>query len=188
MKRSEINKAIRDAQLCFKNNGWALPPNPQWDVTDFGLGNFQQKGLVLVNLASEEEYCEKLMYAYKHQITPEHFHKVKKEDIICRAGVLAVVLWSDFENNKANDEAIVKINGESRKVVLNEPILLEAGERVTILPLQWHSFYPISDECIIGEVSTANDDVNDNFFLDKEVGRYPDIEENEDRYIKLLNE
>ena len=63
MKRSVINQAYRDALACFGRNHWALPPRPRWDITDFGLGDFDRHGLTLVNLASEPEYCEKLMFA-----------------------------------------------------------------------------------------------------------------------------
>jgi D-lyxose ketol-isomerase len=84
MKRSEINQAIKDSITFFKSNGWALPPTPRWDVTDFGLGDFRKSGLVLINLAEEPDYCEKLMYASINQVTPAHAHKKKKEDIICR--------------------------------------------------------------------------------------------------------
>ena len=65
MKRSEINSLIQSAARCFGKHGWALPPNARWDVTDFGLGDWRRFGLVLVNLADEPEYCEKLMYAQK---------------------------------------------------------------------------------------------------------------------------
>jgi D-lyxose ketol-isomerase len=37
----------------------------------------------------------------------------------------------------------------------------------------------MSRRCIIGEVSTANDDLHDNFFVNPEVGRYPGIQEDE---------
>ena len=60
MKRSIINTLVRSAKTCFVAHGWTLPPSPRWDVTDFGLGDWQQFGLVLVNLAEEPEYCEKL--------------------------------------------------------------------------------------------------------------------------------
>ena len=94
MKRSTINALIRSAQACYQAHGWTLPPKPRWDVTDFGLGNWQQFGLVLVNLAEEPEYCEKLMYARKGMTTPAHCHRKKKEDIICRWGKLAVQVWA----------------------------------------------------------------------------------------------
>src|ERR1044072_1630176 len=169
MKRSEINALIRDASACFAARGWALPPEPCWDVTDFGLGDWQTHGLVLVNLAEEPEYCEKLMYAKGGMCTPAHFHKSKKEDIICRWGVLRIDLSA---NEKA---AAVKVNG-IKKLVGTE-LLLRAGERVTLNPGVIHSFEPVGKECIIGEVSTANDDQHDNFFLDERVGRFSEIVE-----------
>jgi D-lyxose ketol-isomerase len=98
MKRSTINALIRSAQACFLAHGWTLPPKPRWDVTDFGLGDWQQFGLVLVNLAEEPEYCEKLMYARKGMKTPAHCHRKKKEDIICRWGKLAVQVWAGGSN------------------------------------------------------------------------------------------
>src|SRR3546814_2239307 len=115
MKRSEINYAVRLASKFFERNGWVLPPKPAWDVTDFGLGNFRKEGLVLVNLAAEPEYCEKLMYAWRDQTTPAHYHKQKKEDIICRAGQLAVTLWAEEPEPVTQEFITVKINGEDRK-------------------------------------------------------------------------
>ena len=94
MKRSEINALISDARSCFERNGWSLPPNPKWDVTDFGLGDWRKCGLVLINLAEEPEYCEKLMFGKKGMATPAHCHRKKKEDIICRYGMLTIRVWA----------------------------------------------------------------------------------------------
>jgi D-lyxose ketol-isomerase len=173
MKRSEINQAIVTSGKFFKQNGWTLPPQPRWDVTDFGLGDFKKYGLILINLAEEVEYCEKLMYAAKGQTTPSHTHKKKKEDIICRTGELVIRLWANgqFKDFKSGDE-----------------LHLKSGERVTIEPGIWHEFFPASDECIIGEVSTANDDLNDNFFSDPNIGRYAEIDEDETPIVKLLSD
>lgn len=78
MKRSQINNGYLQAKTCFEKNGWALPPDPRWDVADMGLGKFDRYGLDLINLAEDSEYCNKLMYARKNQITPAHCHKQKK--------------------------------------------------------------------------------------------------------------
>lgn len=189
MKRSEINNIVNASSVFFDKNGWILPPSPRWDVTDFGLGDFNRFGLLLINLCEEPEYCEKLMYAIKGQETPLHFHKKKKEDIICRNGVLEIYLWNS--NNGALDESsalLVKVNGVETKVGAGDKIILSAGERITILPFVWHKFYPKSDECIIGEVSTANDDLNDNFFHNPLIGRFSEIEEDEPAIVKLLSD
>lgn len=189
MKRSEINSVIAAATVCFKQNGWALPPSPKWDVTDFGLGDFFKSGLLLVNLAEESEYCEKLMYAVKNQVTPSHTHKNKKEDIICRSGVLTVQLWAENPYKRVvSAEIRLKINGEYTGIKSGDEVVLQAGERVTIEPGIWHQFYPASDECIIGEVSTANDDHNDNFFSNKDIGRFSEIDEDEPAIILLISD
>jgi D-lyxose ketol-isomerase len=65
---------------------------------------------------------------------------------------------------------------------------LEAGSRVTLVPGVYHEFYPLSEECIIGEVSTANDDRHDNFFVNPAIGRYPGIEEDEPAVARLVSE
>jgi D-lyxose ketol-isomerase len=187
MKRSEVNNAIKSATLFFQKNGWVLPPAPRWDVTDFGLGDFQKSGLVLINLAEEAEYCEKLMYAAKNQMTPAHCHAKKKEDIICRTGELAVRVWKGKPSNEKTSFDI-KITGEWKSVSSGDVITLKAGERVTLVPGIYHEFYPTSDECIIGEVSTANDDLNDNFFINPDIGRYAEIIEDEAPIHKLLSD
>jgi D-lyxose ketol-isomerase len=165
LKRSEVNHMVRAAQAFFAKHHRILPPNPRWDVTDFGLGDLARYGLVLVNLAEEPEYCQKIMYAMKGQETPMHYHQKKKEDIICEIGVLVMQIGRDGPKKT-----------------------LQAGERITLLPHTWHAFWPESEECIIAEVSTANDDVNDNFFANPEVGRYAQIVEDEPAIVALLSD
>lgn len=188
MKRSDINHLIQSAEQCFHARGWALPPKPRWDVTDFGLGNWREFGLILVNLAEEPEYCEKLMYAQKGMTTPAHTHGKKKEDIICRWGRLAIRVWSGHPDKTGGDSLSVPINHESIEVASGSIIELSAGSRVTLVPGVYHEFYPLSEECIIGEVSTANDDQHDNFFVNPDIGRYPGIEEDAPATVRLLGE
>jgi len=189
MKRSVINAAHRAAAACFARHGWVLPPQPRWDITDFGLGDFARWGLVLVNLAAEPEYCEKLMWAARGQTTPCHTHGRKKEDIICRAGELTLVLWpaQPLPGAPLPPTLRVPVNGEPTTLPTGRPFALAAGSRVTLVPGVWHEFYPTSDECVIGEVSTANDDLHDNFFLNPDVGRFPGIEEDEPATVTLLS-
>lgn len=190
MKRSQINQACRNAQAYFRAHHWALPPQPKWDITDFGLGDFDRCGLTVVNLATEPEYCEKLMYARRGQTTPCHTHAKKKEDIICRAGLLAIKLWpaKPVVGATVAPTLTVAIDGERREVRTAEALLLQPGVRVTLLPGTWHEFHPASEECIIGEVSTANDDLHDNFFLNPDIGRFPGLEEDEAPIVRLVSE
>lgn len=189
MKRSQINKIYHEARACFERHGWALPPHPLWDITDFGLDDFDNHGLVLINLAEELEYCEKLMYARNGQKTPLHTHAKKKEDIICRHGSLVLELWKGHpEKTLRGDVFAVRINGASKNHPSGETLTLKAGERITLTPGIYHAFWANGPDCIIGEVSTANDDANDNFFVNSDIGRFPDVEEDEPPVVKLLSD
>ncbi len=190
MKRSEINEAIRCAKRAFELAGWVLPPNPRWDITDFGLGNFRQSGLVLVNLCEEPEYCEKLMFCQQDQYVPMHTHKRKKEDIISRKGRLTLEVWPDVPEEAGRGNPVpLRRNGADFIASAGVPFTLEAGERVTLVPGIYHAFWTeCADGCVIGEVSTANDDVNDNFFVDQRIGRFPAIDEDEPPIVRLVGE
>jgi D-lyxose ketol-isomerase len=189
MKQSVINAAYRAASACFAQYGWTLPPKPKWDITDFGLGDFAHYGLVLINLATEPEYCEKLMWARRGQTTPCHTHAKKKEDIICRAGELTLKLWpaKPAAGVQPPPRFMVPIDGEPTTIRTGQPFALAAGSRVTLVPGVWHEFFPASGECVIGEVSTANDDLHDNFFLNPEIGRFSGIEEDEPAAVHLVS-
>lgn len=191
MKRSEINRAIADAKLAFERHHWHLPPNPRWDVTSFGLGDFSRWGLVLVNLAELPQYCEKIMFAKAGQLTVMHCHKRKQEDIICRVGTFAIRLAArdaEWKVNRSGSDVTVDVNGENRSVASGGLVYLSQGERITLRPGVYHEFWPVSDYCIIGEVSTANDDSNDNFFENPNVGRFDAIEEDEPALMRLLSD
>ena len=183
MKRSEINAAVKEATQAFARHGWALPPKPKWDVTDFGLGDFPRNGLVLVNLAEQPEYCEKVMYVRKNQVTPRHCHAAKKEDIICRWGELAIELYSGKSQTVA-----AQVNGEVRQIPANKPFVLRAGERITLTQKLEHAFWAASDYAVVGEVSTRNDDLHDNFFHDKNIGRFSKLEEDEPPVVRLVSD
>ena len=181
MRRSEINAVVMEARTAFERHGWALPPNPRWDVTDFGLGAFAREGLTLVNLAEHPEYCEKLMYVRHNQVTPRHYHAAKKEDIICRWGRLAIELPSSAPVR-------LQVNGEWRDILHGKPLILVAGERVTLTKGVLHAFWADSGYAIVGEVSTANDDAHDNYFEDKRVGRFSRIDEDAPAFVKLVSD
>ena len=65
---------------------------------------------------------------------------------------------------------------------------MSSGERVTLVPGVYHEFYPLSEECIIGEVSTANDDLHDNYFINEDIGRFSKIIEDEPPIVKLISD
>ncbi|MCC7517818.1 MAG: D-lyxose/D-mannose family sugar isomerase [Verrucomicrobiae bacterium] len=187
MKRSEINRVIARALACFQTHGWALPPSPQWDVTDFGLGDFSRCGAVLVNLTLEKEYSEKLIYLTCRQTIPCHGHRKKKEDVIARFGAFSIQVW--FGDPKKWDRGgVLQINNKKKTIASGAVFHLIAGERVTLEPGVYHAFWALGEEAILGEVSTKNDDLHDNFFTDPKIGRFPAIEEDEPPLVRLTGE
>ena len=68
-------------------------------------------------------------------------------------------------------------------------VLLHPGESITLWPHQYHDFAvePGTGDVLIGEVSMCNDDVKDNRFYEN-VGRFPEIEEDEEPYRLLCFE
>ena len=178
-----MNSSGRPRRPSLKGDG-SSPPEPRWDVTDFGLGNVEEHGLVLINLAKESEYCEKLMYARENTKPPAHTHRKKKEDIIARRGTLRLQLWPGSSGIAFK----ARVNGSSRRLTGGDFIDLKAGERITLVPGIYHEFFPVYGPCIIGEVSTANDDLNDNFFINPDAGGVPGIEENKAPLLNLIGE
>lgn len=221
MKRSEINKFVRQAIQTFEQFQFRLPPFAfwtseewkskgheadeirnnalGWDITDFGLGNFERFGLTLFTLRngnindpnSPKKYCEKIMVVREHQVTPFHFHWTKMEDIINRmGGNLQMTLYNADQNEKlANTEVTISIDGIEHFFPAGATITLRPGESITFPPKLYHNFWAEIGKGIVlvGEVSLVNDDVKDNRFLDT-TQRFPKIIEDEPPQFLLCSE
>jgi D-lyxose ketol-isomerase len=192
MKRSEINQAIIEAKKMMENYSWVLPqwgywskedyinePSVSkylkdhqmgWDVTDFGKGLFNEQGITLFCIrngiqgnAQDKPYAEKLLFMREGQEIPFHSHKVKLEDIL--------------------------VDGVQVEVKPHEPLILKRGQSVTVERNIYHKFYAVKGTGMVmaGEVSQVNDDNNDNYFLEP-VGRFTQIEEDEQPIHPLWNE
>lgn len=185
MKRSKLNVMARDAARCFEEHGWALPPGVVFEPTDFGMGLPDQYALVEVLLSSWPEYSERIMWARRGWITPTHSHRKKKEDIIVRWGEVMFMVWPASPAGAFAPTVTLPINNQMTEVKSGEPLLLKAGERITMLPTIYHVFHPTSEEAIIGEVSNAVDELHDNFFADTTIDLFKPIEEDEPAYQPL---
>jgi D-lyxose ketol-isomerase len=217
MKRSEINRYINDAKNFFAEHQFHLPVwadwSPAewatkgeeceeirrnqlgWDVTDFATGKFEEIGLTLVTIRNgnvkydNKTYCEKIMFVRENQVTPTHFHWKKMEDIIHRGGgTFCVRLWKADENEQPTDAPCsVQIDGVTTVIPAGEVLRLKPGQSISFEPYMYHEFWSEGGHSMIGEVSTVNDDENDNRFL-QSPGRYPSIEEDEPAEYLLCNE
>jgi D-lyxose ketol-isomerase len=221
MKRSEINKAIKDMENLLKNQKFNLPDfcnwtaeewNEKgseydeirenmlgWDVTDYGMGNFEELGLVLVTIRNgnlknkkyAKPYAEKVLMVYEGQISPMHFHWNKMEDIINRGGgnIVFRLFNAGKDGEKLDTDVKVTQDGRSYFVPAGSEVVLKPGQSITLKPYDYHEFYiqPGTGDVLIGEVSMVNDDNNDNRFFEP-LGRFPEIEEDEPVYRYLCNE
>ena len=159
-----------------------------WDITDFGGGEFLRLGLLLFTVRNADpaggpaakSYAEKIMVVREGQVTPMHFHWLKTEDIINRGGgelVMTLYRASESDEGSFSDKPFaVSFDGVERLCKPAETIRLKPGESVTLTPRLYHSFWAEGGKTLVGEVSSANDDANDNRFH-KPCGRFPSIEE-----------
>jgi D-lyxose ketol-isomerase len=169
-----------------------------WDITDFGRGDFMAMGLILFTLRNGtpdglakggKSYAEKLMIVEAGQVTPCHFHWQKREDIINRAGVdLMIQVWgSDAREALSEEEVTLSLDGVRRTFQAGAVIGLKPGESITLEPRIYHAFWAEKGRCLIGEVSSVNDDDRDNRFLET-LDRFSAIEEDEPPRRYLCNE
>jgi D-lyxose ketol-isomerase len=220
MKRSEINRYIRQAEAFFAECRFHLPPfafwSPEewdrrgpeidelrvrglgWDLTDFGRGDYARWGVLLFTLRNGDlahlsrgrgkVYCEKILVLEPQQEVLLHYHRSKTEDLIHREGEgrLEVKLYPLGPQGEPG-EGIVELgrDGERIRVAAGELLLLGPGESLTVEPGVYHSFRAVGGRVLMGEVSTVNDDRNDNFFAEP-VARFPSIEEDEPPYRYLV--
>ncbi len=211
MKRSEINQILENAKTFMAEKQFFLPPWAYWsvsdwkknnsdaqeiiqnmlgwDITDFGSGDFYNRGLFLFTIRNgkinvdKKPYAEKIMIVEENQETPMHFHWNKMEDIINRGGGnLVIELYNSTADGKFDDTPVnFKIDGVKRSVSAGGKVILTPGESICLEQGMYHRFYgePGKGKVLVGEVSMVNDDTSDNCFYES-IGRFPVIEEDEE--------
>ena len=173
MKRSEINQALKEMEAMIREYRIALPPfcnlTPQewqgmnheydeirdnmlgWDITDYGLGRFDEVGFSLITLRNgnpkkkdqyPKPYAEKLLYIKEGQMAPMHFHWYKMEDIINRGGgnVLIRVYNSTPEGEFADTPVTVHCDGRAHTVPAGTQVRLTPGQSITVFQNMYHDF------------------------------------------------
>lgn len=219
MNRARINEIIHEAEaFCrahkFYLPGWAhwtaaewracsadlseiVHNGLGWDITDFGLGEFERLGLVLFTLRNGDPsgvdrskiYAEKLLIVDVNQKTPLHFHWKKTEDIINRGGGdLVVQLYNSTESGELDaTDVYVRMDGIEHRVEAGGIKVLQPGDSITLVPGLYHAFWGEGEPVLVGEVSSVNDDKADNRFYEP-IGRFPDIEEDVPPTRLLVND
>ncbi len=222
MKRSKVNKVIKDMEKLIQEHGFQIPPFAKWsaeewktkgheydeirdnklgwDITDFGLGRFDEVGFSLLTIRNgnqkidkyKKPYAEKLLMLYEGQTAAMHYHWNKMEDIINRGGNdVYITVYNGAEDGRVLDtDVTVCTDGKFSIVPAGTKVKLSPGESITITQYMYHDFIvpKTGGSVLLGEVSMCNDDDNDNRFVDKAVGRFSKIEEDEPPYRLLCNE
>lgn len=221
MKRSEINKAIKKMEQLMKDFRISLPPfltwSPEewsqkgheydeirdcmlgWDVTDYGMGKYEELGITLITLRNgkfgdekyPKSYAEKLIMIEEGQVSPMHFHWNKMEDIINRGGgdLIFKLFNADKDHKMLDTDVKIISDGRVYMVPAGSDVILKPGESLTLYPYLYHEFItmPGKGSTLVGEVSMVNDDTSDNCFVE-ELGRFPTVEEDEAPYRLLCTE
>lgn len=222
MKRSEVNNALIWAKNLLEKHQIKLPPfgywtmeewlNKQgqldtikkvmlgWDITDYGMDNFDTLGAVLFTLRNGAldsddvgvPYAEKLIILKDGQRLPNHYHASKTEDIINRGGgILAIKLYNSLDDGQVDQVSDVKVDldGITHYVKAGEEVHVLPGHSITLRPYMFHLFWAKEGkgDLICGEVSSINDDRTDNYNAE-DVKRFSRIVEDEPILHPLCNE
>lgn len=170
-----------------------------WDITDFGSGNFSKIGRTIFTLRNgyktkngfTKSYAQKAMYLLEAQKSPIHYHKNKTEDIINQAGGNIIIkLWSKTKSNTLSSKELrVSIDGIKRQVKAGQILKLKPGQSICVKPFTYHQFYaePKKGKVVSMEISSVNNDLTDNFWLN-EGERFPEILEDEKLKFILCSE
>ena len=216
MYRSQINKIISENIIFAENLGFMLPPFAKWtvddwkskgneyesickngmgwDISDYGLGNFEKTGIVAFTIRNgkekvygfEKPYAEKLLFLEPYQEVPTHFHPSKIEDLINRGCVDLYIQLFNAQNDNSISTAPVDVymDGFTFSVSAGSIITIKPGESITLMPRQYHKFWAENGKALLGEVTMTN---NDHYFFDIEPSETKIIEDAKPIYF-LTNE
>lgn len=166
MKRSKINRCIKDMEALLEKHKMELPPfckwTPEewesknheydeirdnglgWDITDCGLENFDKVGFALITLRNgnqnnpkyKKAYAEKLIMLKDGQTFPMHFHWNKSEDIINRGGGTLIIYIYNDDGNGGLSKEDVVVNSDGRSYSV------PAGTGVVLKPGESITLWP----------------------------------------------
>ena len=148
-----------------------------WNIVEFRRDAFAREGLSVFTLrmgdwrklkdGAGRLYSEKALFAEDGQRTPHHYHAVKTEDILNRGGARFVVeLFKVDRFGRRLDQRVRALKDATViDVAAGGRIALEPGESLVLEPYVAHAFWAEGGATLAGEVSLANDDATDNYFL-----------------------
>jgi D-lyxose ketol-isomerase len=180
MKLEEVVKARKGAASMLKKARIAITPREEEniEISDFGLGDLDNVGLLVVIYENNDRYCAKEIVLLPRQICPEHRHPPvgeknigKQETFRCRWG--EVFLYIPGE---PTPHPRARIPEKYREFfTIGKEIVLRPGEQYTLPPDTLHWFQAGDKGAILSEFSSKSLDEND-IWTDSRLRRRPKID------------
>jgi D-lyxose ketol-isomerase len=180
MKRDEVIKARKKAAGLLKKARIAITPREAEtiEVSDFGLGDIDNLGLLVVIYENNDRYCAKEIVLLPRQICPEHRHPSlgwketgKQETFRCRWG--EVFLYVPGEP-MPNPRATIPERYQEYFTVWKE-VVLRPGDQHTLPPDTLHWFQAGDMGAVLSEFSSTSRDETD-IWTDPRLQRLPKID------------
>lgn len=166
-----------------------------WNIVEFAPGAYMKDGLSVFTLRMGDWrqlasgrgrlYGEKALMAEDGQRTPHHYHIVKTEDVLNRGGAKFVVELFKVDRSGAPLKEKFRVLKDVKTLDLSpgDRVVLEPGESLVLEPFVAHAFWAEGGATLAGEVSLANDDLSDNYFLPPPGPMAPIVEDKPKRYV-----
>ena len=180
MKREEVVKARKRAAALLKKARIAITPREaeEIEVSDFGLGDIDNVGLLVVIYENNDRYCAKEIVLLPRQICPEHRHPPlegkepgKQETFRCRWGEVFLYVPGDpTPNLRAKIPEKYK-----RYFTIWKEIVLRPGDQYTLPPDTLHWFQAGDKGAVLSEFSSTSRDESD-IWTDPRLQRLPQVD------------
>ena len=180
MKREEVEKAKSKAARLLEKAHVVITPREREniEVSDFGLGDLDNVGLLVVVYENNDRYCAKEIVLLPRQICPEHRHPPvggkgpgKRETFRCRWGEAYL-----YMEGKPSRRIRAHIPYQYRdQFTVWRQIVLRPGDQYTIPADTLHWFQAGPNRTVISEFSSMSVDQAD-IWTDPQLLRTPGLE------------
>ncbi len=180
MKFEDVIKARRRAAALLKKAHIAITPREEEEieVSDFGLGDIDNVGLLVVVYENNDRYCAKEIVLLPRQICPEHRHPPvggnepgKQETFRCRWGEVFL-----YVPGEPTPKPLARIPERYKEYfTIWKEIVLRPGDQYTLPPDTLHWFQAGDEGAILSEFSSTSRDEND-IWTDPRLQRLPKVD------------
>jgi D-lyxose ketol-isomerase len=179
MKLKEVIKARKRAARLLEKAHIAVTPleAERIEVSDFGLGDLDNIGLLVVVYENNDRYCAKEIVLLPRQICPEHRHPPvggnkpgKQETFRCRWGEAFLYIPGE---PTPNPKARIPEKYKQYFTIWKE-VVLWPGDQYTLPPDTLHWFQAGDKGAVLSEFSSTSRDEND-IWTDPRLQRLPKI-------------